>query len=382
MTKNTAQTPIYVWQQPQWPHWTFDNETISIVLAQARLQQGRVMGKAQAIGLRTDTFAQIENEIWISEVISTAAIEGQKLDLDQVRSSVMRKLGLGSTGSSSRRIDGLVDVMHDAIKRYSSELSADRLCNWQSALFPGGRSGIEHIEVGGFRKFSEPMQIISGKIGKEIVHYQAPASEQVPIEMAAFLEWFNKPASTDGIVRAAIAHLWFEAIHPFEDGNGRVGRALMDMAMAQDAKQEIRLYSMSRQLQENRSAYYDALNLAQKGGLDITDWLKWFVIQFSEACLKSEAHIDKALEKSRYWSEHAPHLFNARQLKALHKLLDAGDGGFIGGLTAEKYCKITGASKATATRDLTDLLLKQAVISRGVGRSTKYYANVAEWTHN
>lgn len=236
------------------------------------------MGKAQAIGLSTHALAQIENEIWVREVVATAAIEGQKLDLDQVRSSVMRKLGLGSTGTSSRRIDGLVDVMHDAINGYSSELSVDRLCSWQSALFPGGRSGIEHIEVGSFRQFPESMQIISGKIGKEIVHYQAPDSAQVPIEMAAFLNWFNQPATTDGIVRAALAHLWFETIHPFEDGNGRVGRAVMDMAMAQDAKQEIRLYSMSRQLQENRSAYYDALNQAQKCGLDITDWLKWFVI--------------------------------------------------------------------------------------------------------
>lgn len=382
MHKNTAQTLIYVWQQPQWPDWTYDNAAISAVLAQARLHQGRVIGKAHAIGLSTDALTQVINEIWVNEVVATAAIEGQKLDLDQVRSSVMRKLGLGATGMSSRPVDGLVEVMHDAIKGYSSELSVDRLCGWQSALFPGGRSGIKHIEVGSFRKFPEPMQIISGQIGKEVVHYQAPASAQVPIEMTVFLNWFNKPASIDGIVRAAIAHLWFETIHPFEDGNGRVGRAVMDMAMAQDAAHDLHLYSMSRQLQENRTAYYDALNRAQKGGLDITDWLNWFVIQFSEACLKSEAHIDKALQKARYWSEHAPQFFNARQQKTIQKLLDAGDGGFLGGLTAEKYCKITGASKATATRDLTDLLLKQAVVVRGVGKSTKYYVNVPGWKHD
>jgi Fic family protein len=382
MTKYSAQTSIYVWQQPQWPHWVYDNEAVSVALAQARLQQGRVIGKAQAIGLSTDILTEVVNEICVGEVMATAAIEGQRLDFDQVRSSVMRKLGFGITRSSSRRIDGLVDVMHDAINAYSSELSVDRLCSWQSALFPGGRSGIERIEVGSFRKFPEPMQIISGKIGKEVVHYQAPDSAQVPIEMAAFLNWFNKPANTDGIVRAAIAHLWFETIHPFEDGNGRIGRAVMDMAMAQDARQAIRLYSMSRQLQENRTAYYDALNQAQKGGLDITGWLTWFVLQFSEACLKSEVHIDKALEKARYWSEHGLQLFNARQRKTLQKLLDAGDGGFEGGLTAEKYGKITGASKATATRDLADLLLREALISRGVGRATKYYVNVREWKHD
>jgi len=379
---NTPQTPIYVWQQARWPDWTYDIAAVASALTHARLLQGRLIGKAQAIGISTDALTQIVNEIWVSEVMATAAIEGQKLDLDQVRSSVMRKLGFDTMGASSRLVDGLVDVMHDAIKGYASELSVDRLCSWQSALFPGGRSGIKHIEVGSFRKFPEPMQIISGKFGKEVVHYQAPASAQVPIEMTAFLNWFNKSANTDGIVRAAIAHLWFETIHPFEDGNGRVGRAVMDMAMAQDAKQEMRLYSMSRQLQENRSAYYDALNRAQKGGLDITDWLTWFVLQFSEACLKSEAHIDKALEKARYWSEHAPQLFNARQYKTLQKLLDAGDGGFIGGLTAEKYFKITGASKATATRDLSDLLFKGAIISRGIGKSTKYYVNVPEWRHD
>lgn len=378
---NAPQRPLYVWQQAAWPDWHYDDKALIVPLAQARQQQGIVVGKAQAIGLESDNLTSVVNEIWVQEVMATAAIEGQKLDLEQVRSSVMRKLGLAGAGPSSRHVDGLVDVMHDASQHFALALDADRLCRWQSALFPGGTSGIQRIEVGKFRTFQEPMQIISGAIGKEIVHYRAPDSAQVPIEMARFLAWFNQPCQADGIVRAAIAHLWFETIHPFEDGNGRVGRAIMDMAIAQDARQQERLYSMSRQLQENRSAYYDALNHAQKGELDITRWLIWFVTQFSAACLKSGLLIDKALEKARYWSTHANQDFNQRQRKTLQKLLDAGDGGFLGGLSTDKYSKITGASKATASRDLSDLLQKGALISRGVGKATKYFVNVPEWHH-
>lgn len=354
-------------------------QALAIPLAQARQQQGIVIGKAQAVGLKNGNLLQVINDIWVREVVATAAIEGQKLDIDMVRSSVMRKLGLADAGAASRDVDGLVDVMHDASRNHAVPLDVDRLCRWQSALFPGGTSGIRRIEVGKFRTFPEPMQIISGRIGKETVHYRAPDSAQVPREMALLLDWFNRPARIDGIVRAAIAHLWFETIHPFEDGNGRIGRAIIDMAIAQDADQETRLYSMARQMQENRAAYYDELNNAQKGDLDITQWITWFVTQFSAACEQSGRHIDQALEKARFWSAHAATQFNARQRKTLQKLLDAGDGGFLGGLTAEKHGKITGASKASATRDLTDLLQKGALVSRGVGKATKYYVNVPGW---
>lgn len=378
---NTAHAPSFVWQLRAWPCWTYDGSAIAESLAQARRHQGKVLGKAQAIGVTGEAMAQVVNDIWVGEVISTAAIEGQKLDFDQVRSSVMRMLGLAGAGPSSRHIDGLVEVMHDAVKNFQVPLDVDRLCRWQSALFPGGTSGIQRIEVGKFRTFTDPMQIVSGRPGREVIHYRAPESERVPEEMARFIEWFNLPNQADGIVRAAIAHLWFETIHPFEDGNGRVGRAIMDMAIAQDVKSEMRLYSMSRQFQENRAAYYDALNEAQKGDLDITSWLVWFATQFSEACIKSEMLIDRALEKARFWSVLSEHAFNERQRKTLHKLLDAGDGGFLGGLTAEKYCKITGVSKATATRDLTELLLKKALVVHGSGKATKYYVNVPGWKH-
>lgn len=376
---NSPQQALYVWQQATWPKWTYDLEALTNVLAHARQRQGMVIGKAQAVGLASDYLACVINQIWINEVMGTAAIEGQQLNLDWVRSSVMRKLGMVNSSQSSRSVDGLVDVMFDATLLFDQELSADRLCRWQSALFPGGTSGIQRIEVGKFRTFPEPMQIVGGKMGEEKVYYQAPDSSRVPQEMEQFINWFNHPNNLDGIIRAAIAHVWFETIHPFEDGNGRIGRAIIDIALTQDMQSPLRLYSMSRQLQENRADYYHFLNDAQKGSLDITSWIKWFITQFSAACQQSSAYIDQAVEKARFWASHAGNTFNERQRKTLQKLLDAGDGGFLGGLTADKYAKITGASKATATRDLTDLLQKGALVITGQGKATKYYVNVPGW---
>ena len=370
-----------MWQLLTWPAWKYDAQALGAALALARLKQGQVLGKAQALGLSSAAFAPVINEIWVQEVVATAAIEGQKLDFEQVRSSVKRMLGMADSGMSSRHVDGLVEVMQDSVQQYSLVLDENRLCRWQSALFPGGTSGIQRIEVGKFRTFSEAMQIISARPGREQVHYRAPDSGSVPAEMARFLAWFNAPDGADGIVRAAIAHLWFETIHPFEDGNGRIGRAIMDMAIAQDAQSETRLYSMSRQLEQNRTPYYAALNTAQRGSGDITQWVQWFVGQFAQACIKSEGMIDLALEKTRFWATHALHRFNERQHKTLQKLLDAGDGGFLGGLTAEKYCKITGTSKASATRDLSDLLASGALFARGIGKATKYYVNMPGWRH-
>ena len=383
----SAQNPHYLWQHPDWTRLYYDMSALIVPLADMRQSLGVLIGKAQAIGLTQSNLEDVSNSIWIEEAIATAAIEGQKLDAEQVRSSVMRKLGLADSGTSARHIDGLIEVMFDAIQQVHLDLTADRLCRWQSALFPGGTSGIQRIEVGKFRSFSEPMQIISGRIGKEIIHYRAPDSNQVAQEMATFLAWFNAPAEqtqqNDSIIRAAIAHLWFETIHPFEDGNGRIGRAIIDLALAQDKQLRAcgmaRLASMSRTLQENRGAYYDALNRAQTGDQDITAWISWFLAQFSNACQKTEQHISTALQKAQFWSKHRESDFNLRQRKTLQKLLDAGDGGFLGGMTAEKHSKITGASKATATRDLTELLAKGALISRGVGKATKYYIDVIAW---
>ena len=383
----SAQTPHYLWQHPDWTRLYYDMSALIVPLADVRQSLGVLIGKAQAISLIQTNLEDVSNSIWIEEAIATAAIEGQQLDAEQVRSSVMRKLGLADSGTSARHIDGLIEVMFDATQQAHLALTADRLCRWQSALFPGGTSGIQRIEVGKFRTFSEPMQIISGRIGKEIVHYCAPDSNKVAQEMATFLAWFNAPAEqtqqNDSIIRAAIAHLWFETIHPFEDGNGRIGRAIIDLALAQDKQLRAfgmaRLASMSRSLQENRRAYYDALNRAQTGDQDITAWISWFLAQFSNACQKTEQHIGNALQKAQFWSKHRDSDFNLRQRKTLQKLLDAGDNGFLGGMTAEKHSKITGASKATATRDLTELLAKGALISHGVGKATKYYVHVDGW---
>lgn len=380
--KPTAK-PTYIWQLPAWPAWEYDLPSLAAPLAAARQQLGRTAVKAQAIGLVQLGLPDLAHTIWVEDALATAAIEGQQLDAEQVRSSVMRKLGLVNTIHSPRDVDGLVEVLFDATTNAQHPLEVERLCRWQSSLFPGGTSGIQKIEVGRLRSFSEPMQIVSGKIGKEVVHYQAPPSREVAREMAAFIAWFNTSKEIDSLIRAAITHLWFETIHPFEDGNGRIGRALIDMVLAQDPQCQVsglaRLTCMSRALLENRRDYYEALQTAQTGPLHITPWITWFLSQFALACQHTEQHIDLALQKAQFWAQHGQQSFNPRQRKTLQKLLDAGDAGFLGGLTAEKHSKITGASKATATRDLSDLLQKGALIVQGVGKATKYAINVPGW---
>ncbi len=363
----------YIWSKPGWPEFTFREGALAGALGSARLAQGTVLGLAQAIGL--SSHPGILEDIWVGEAMATAGIEGEKLNLNQVRSSVMHKIGLASHGASDRTVEGLVEVMDDAARNFSARLTHSRLCKWQAALFPAGRSGLTRIEVGRYRTDGEPMRIVSGRAGREKVHYVAPPAKKVRSEMTRLLTWFADSGpggniKVDGLVRAAIAHLWFESVHPFEDGNGRVGRALCDLALAQDANTPSRLYSLSRQLHENRSQYYARLNAAQCGDVDVTDWVVWFVTQFDEACRKSAAIVRAAVDKGHFWRT-APEM-NARQKKAVQKLLDAGTDGFEGGMSAEKYCNLTGASKATATRDLADLAGKDVLEVIGRGRGTRY----------
>ena len=376
----------YIWQQPRWPALSFDHQRVGPALSHARRMQGVIEGKARAIGIERD--GQIARAVMEEEVIATAAIEGEKLDPVAVRSSVMRRLGLASTGPQDRHVDGLVDVINDATRGFDAPLDDDRLHRWQSALFPGGTSGIRRIAVGRYRDHKEPMQIVSGSPGKEVIHYEAPPSRQVAAEMARFLAWFasttplpGRLPDIDGLARAAIAHLWFESIHPFEDGNGRIGRAIVDMAIAQDHRSPVRLYSLSRQLLESRGAYYDALNAAQRGTGDATDWVMWFALQYAQACELSSGLIDRAIEKARFWADHAGIALNERQRKVLQRLLDDGDGGFLGGLNAEKYSKIAGASKPTATRDLADLVKGGLLWTTGQGKALRYHVNVPGWSH-
>lgn len=385
MTRSPA--PL-IWQARDWPDLTAAAPEVTAALLQARRSQGELMGRCTTVGL--DATAPTLRELWVQEAVATSAIEGEQLNPDSVRSSVLRHMGLDTDTSApvSRQVDGLVDVMEDATQHFDKALSKARLCRWHAALFPTGVSGLQRIRVGQYRNHSDPMQIVSGRPGREVVHYTAPPSAQVDAEMRAFLDWFDHtrpgieaPPLLDGIARAAIAHLWFESIHPFEDGNGRIGRAIIDLALAQDAAAPQRLVSLSHQLLAQRKGYYAALQSAQHGGTDVSDWVVWFVQQYQHACTHTGSLIQIAVEKSRFWSQHATVVLNARQRKVVQRLLDDGDGGFLGGLNAEKYIKMTGTSKATATRDMAQLVEAGLLFTRGQGKALRYFVNVPGWAH-
>lgn len=380
----------WIWQRADWPWLAFDSQAAAADLASAYRMHGVIEGKAAAIGL--DNTSDIALDAAAAEVVATAAIEGERLSMDVVRSSVMRRLGLAATGPVDRSVDGLVAVINDAHTASDRPLDEDRLCRWQSALFPGGTSGIHRIAVGRYREHEDPMQIVSGTPGREVVHYEAPPSRDVPGHVQAFLAWFeaSSPAKAtaseagpaiDGLARAAIAHLWFESIHPFEDGNGRIGRAVIEMAVAQHLKAPVRLYSLSRQLLESREDYYHQLNQGQRGSTDVTEWVQWFARQCTAAYQSANLVIDQALEKRRFWERHSATSLNERQRKVLQRLLDDGNGGFEGGLNADKYMKMTGASKATATRDLSEMVARGQLWTVGTGKAIRYYINVPGWGH-
>ena len=396
-------SPRYIWQHPAWPQLTFDLAALAPALDQARLEQGRLLGLLGAIGLEQAN--AVQGELWVQEALATAAIEGEQLNLESVRSSVAHRLSLADAPSHDRSVEGLVELMQDALTNHGAVLDLDRLCRWQSALFPGGTSGITRIAVGRVREHTDAMQIVSGALGREVVHYEAPPSAQVAAHMAAFLAWFESTRPTSGasalpgIARAALVHLWFESIHPFEDGNGRLGRALADMALAQDMHAQdalvnpalVRVYGMARQMLKTRAAYYDALNHAQRlrgvapetNAIDATPWVQWFVQAFIHACIASQAVVRDAADKGQFRLRAAQCQTKERQRKVLERLLEAGHvgsgGGFLGGMSSDKYAKITNTSKATATRDLADLLANGLLRVEGVGKATRYCVNVPGW---
>lgn len=355
--------PVFIWQRRDRPRFAVHEAGIALPLQDARLAQGRVTGKAQALGLQA--VGSAAGEIWAAEALATASIEGEKLDLDAVRSSVARRLGLPTPAKArhARNVEGLLDMMEDAVARHAEPLTEERLFAWQAALFPTGRSGLVKIRTGGWRTRGEPMQIVSGPIGREKVHYEAPPARAVPRLMDEFLRWFADSAQsgTDALMRAAVAHLWFETIHPFDDGNGRVGRAIVDLVLAQDSGVAMPLYRMSSRLSANREEYYAELELAQRGTLDATRWAAWFIEQFRGACRESEETIDRSLIKARFWARLAGVSLSDRQRKAVNALLDAGPGGFEGGLSAGKYQNLTSTSRQTASRELADLVEKGAL---------------------
>lgn len=371
--------PQWHWQHANWPAFAHDSAALLPALAAARRAEGEVTGLARALGL--DEARNAEALIWVADSLATAAIEGEQLNLDGVRSSIARRLGLaGGKLSRVRATEGLLDMMQDATTGWQQPLSAERLCGWQNALFPAGFSSIHSVRAGAFRIHAEPMQIVSGPITKRVVHFEAPPSRQVPREMTRFIKWFNGPSrSLDGILRAGIAHLWFESIHPFEDGNGRVGRALADLALAQDMLSTSRLISLSSELAARRDAYYTELHAASRADADHTRWLNWFCGTFTAACERSSTLMHAALDKARYWARHAGAGLDDNQRKVVNRLLDAGPRGFEGDLTTAKYVSLTGVSRATAFRDLAALVAAGALGTAGAGKATRYFINMPGW---
>ncbi len=364
----------YIWQSGSWPIFTWNSDSLLFPLAKSRLSQGNLLGRVKQLGFELGEEAQAD--ILTEEAIKTAAIEGEKLNPQMVRSSVARHLGLpeAGLGPSTRFIDGLVEVILDATQKYNKTLSVSRLKGWQAAIFPSGYSGLHKVRVGKWRG-KEPMRIVSGPLGREKIHYEAPPGEKVESEMKKFLQWWKSSFNNvDGILRAGIAHFYFVIIHPFEDGNGRIARALTDMALAQDEKLNIRYYSLSSQIIEERDKYYDILERCSKmDSTDITKWLNWFLECFQRAIQRSDKIIGNVLTKAEFWQEHAQAELNKRQRKVLNRMLDAGPGNFVGGLTTRKYVGITKTSRATAFREISDMLGKNILRQLpGKGRSVHY----------
>ncbi len=318
----------------------------------------------------------MEADLICEEALTTAAIEGESLSRDHVRSSVARRLGLPTAGlpTPPRPVDGLVDILVDATRGHQQPLTLMRLLGWHAALFPTGYSGLVKIPTGCFRMGADPMQVVSGPIGKEIVHFEAPPAVDIPLEMERFLGWFNAPAEAiDGLLRAAITHFWFVTLHPFADGNGRLARTLTDMALAQDEHSPIRLYSMSAQIMSRREDYYRILQETQQGDGEITSWMLWFLSCLQEAIHHSQKLVQKSVDSAVFWQRLAEHVINERQRKVILRLLEAEPEGFLGGLSNEKYRKIAQTSRETAKRDLADLVKKGVLIkNEGLGRSTRY----------
>src|SRR3990172_935711 len=346
---------MWIWQQSEWPQFRWDQGNLAPLLARARLAQGKVLGAVRLLDASLTLEAMAA--ILVEDGVTTSAIEGERLDLDAVRSSVARHLGLPTAGlpAPPRAVDGLIDVLLDATRHHHLPLTCARLCKWQAALFPTGYSGLHQIRTGTLRG-DEPMQVISGGIGRERVHFTAPPRAGLEAELDRFLAWFNSfPADLDGLIRAGVAHLWFVTLHPFEDGNGRLARAITDMVLSQDERQPMRFFSLSAQMLRERESYYDILERAQRGGVEITGWLAWFLTQVAASATAAEQTVAGTLAKARFWLRHQATDLNERQRKALNRLLYAGPDGFEGGINTRKYMSLTKTSRATAYRELAEL---------------------------
>ncbi len=360
----------YIHQRAGWPKLTWSQGLLAEQLAVVRHRQGRLLGRMEAIGfpLRAEAVLQTLTQ----DVLKSSEIEGEILNKDQVRSSVARRLGMeiGALTPADRHVEGVVEMMLNATQKFDEPLTATRLFDWQAALFPTGRNGMARIKVGAWRDDSSgPMQVVSGPIGHERVHFEAPAAARLKREMKLFLDWFNKSDAGDLVVKAGVAHLWFVIIHPFADGNGRIARAIADLTLSRSEKSTQRFYSMSSQIREERKAYYDILESTQKGGLDITRWLQWFLGCLDRAVDGAESILAAVFKKARFWERYGGESFNDRQRAMINRMLD----GFGGKLTSSKWAKLTKCSADTALRDIDDLVGRGVLKKDGAGgRSTSY----------
>lgn len=362
--------PIYIWQYPEWPSFTWNDSRLIALLSEVRNLEGKIQGMMDGLGFDVQSMTALN--VMTEDVLRSNEIEGVILNSDKVRSSIAKHLGIDTAGlpQPDRYTEGVVQIMMDAVTNCNKPLTPERLFNWHAALFPTGRSGMYPITVGAYRTGGEPMQIVSGAMGKEKVHYEAPPSDVVPDMMTDFLRWINSDNTvTDPVLKAAVAHLWFVAIHPFDDGNGRLTRTITDMQLAKADGFHLRFYSMSAEILREKKTYYEILEHTTSNSTDITEWLEWFLNTMKSSILRAEETVKRVVSKSSFWQRHREIPMNERQVKMVNMLWD----GFTGKLTSSKWAKITKTSQATALRDITDLIEKGILIAAADGgRSSNY----------
>lgn len=362
--------PIYIWQYPEWPSFTWNDSRLIALLSEVRNLEGKIQGMMGGLGFDVQSMTALN--VMTEDVLRSNEIEGVILNSDKVRSSIAKHLGIDTAGlpQPDRYTEGVVQIMMDAVTNCNKPLTPERLFNWHAALFPTGRSGMYPITVGAYRTGGEPMQIVSGAMGKEKVHYEAPPSDVVPDMMTDFLRWINSDNTvTDPVLKAAVAHLWFVAIHPFDDGNGRLTRTITDMQLAKADGFHLRFYSMSAEILREKKTYYEILEHTTSNSTDITEWLEWFLNTMKSSILRAEETVKRVVSKSSFWQRHREIPMNERQVKVVNMLWD----GFTGKLTSSKWAKITKTSQATALRDITDLIEKGILIAAADGgRSSNY----------
>ena len=374
--------PRWIWQQTDWPHFHWQPGRLAALLRECGQAQGKLLGMLGSVSQAAS--AQNELDALLQNVLTSSAIEGEQLNVGSVRSSLARRMGLEATGDGqvSRRSEGLADLMMDATQQYVQPFTLARLFSWHRLLFPTSEAGFSAraLNIAELRA-DEPMQVVSGRLDRPTVHFEAPPRKGLEQALNDFLEWFetsrNQP-ELDPLVRAGVAHFWFVTLHPFDDGNGRLTRAITDLALAQGEHQSIRFYAMSASILEDRAGYYSALESSQKASLDITDWLEWFLKTLLRSVQQAMGRIDRVVAKSRFWQQFRDTSLSAEQIKVLNRLLDGGHKGFEHGINAAQYQAVTRVSKATATRHLADLLEKNCLVRLpGGGRSTRYQVNTA-----